>query len=168
MTAAGWLQASPAAADQAQDFFTAGLLMSLASHANVHGDRPARPGFGVESTFVHYLDRPREFGVGGFTQAQIVGTDHARFALGPQLNYVLLGLELGGYIETSSPGHAATWGAHLGPFLSLGVVSAAFRVGLPLGTIGAGGRDYGLELGAVAVLKFPYPVGGSLLGNILR
>jgi hypothetical protein len=164
LAVAGLLWSSSASATEAYDFVSVGLLFSSSSHPQ---PAPRGLGLGGEVTYVHYVDRERMVGVGAFLQGQHAGAGHARFALGPQLNYGFLGLELGGYAETSASGYASTWGAHAGPFLSLGILSAAFRVGVPLGTSGPG-ESYGTELGVAVTLKFPAPIGGDYLGNMLR
>ncbi len=163
LAAAIFLLAPPAAAEQAQDFITVGLLTSLTAHSG----EDHQPAVGGEATYVHYLDPIRDFGLGGFFQGQAEAAKHGRFALGPQINYYLFGLEVGAYSESSSPGYATTWGVHVAPFLSLGVVTAAFRVGVPLGTPDVG-KLYGTEFGWVFTFKVPIPVGGDIIGNILR
>jgi hypothetical protein len=160
---AALLLSSPAAAEQAQHFASIGLLGS----ASAHGGEPVRAAFGAEGTFVHYVDHERSLGLGGFLQAQVAAPRHHRFAFGPQINYEFFGLELGSYAETAGGGYATTWGLHAAPFVSLGLVSAAFRVAVPLGTSGAG-EPQGTELGLVFTLKAPFPIGGEFIGNILR
>ena len=96
-----------------------------------------------------------------FSQVQSVGTfDHGRFALGPQVNYHIVGLELGGAIETGSDQYAATASVHIAPFLSAGFASAAFRIGIPVAALTENGGTYPTDLGLVMTLKWPYPLHG--------
>jgi hypothetical protein len=82
-------------------------------------------------------------GVGGVTQLEAVtkgkephGAGHLRFALGGQVNYTAVGLELGWAFMTASRDFAATHGLHVAPFLSLGIFSIASRFTIPIARAG--------------------------------
>ncbi|UQA56945.1 hypothetical protein [Polyangium aurulentum] len=95
---------------------------------------PAQSSLGLlggELTFVHYVET-FELGVGGFLQASTVGFERARFSVGPQVNFSLLGAEVGAMFDTAAPGRSGCVGVHLAPFVSSGYASLAIQTGIPV------------------------------------
>jgi hypothetical protein len=103
------------------------------------------------------------WGLGGFFQLQgVLGANkHTRGCLGAQTTLGPLGLELGVVGENGTALAAETWGLHVAPFISLGVVTASLRLGIPLRTERAlrpNGEQlpgHGFDLGLVLALKWP-------------
>lgn len=145
-----------AEARTARHFVTAGLLTGFAS----------KLGSGIEGTLGGELDytfypwKPYDFGVGGFAQVHTVAFDHVRAAAGPQINYTLGGAELGLFVEQGGASYGTSLGAQITPFVSVGIVSLGFRVGIPFYALGSSPR-YPVDLGLSATLKCPYPIDGS-------
>jgi hypothetical protein len=147
----------PAAANQAQDFINVGALFGFTSDL----DGAFYSALGAEGTFTHYTDRSLTWGLGAFTQVQAVDLDHVRVALGPQVNFMVFGLELGPYVEQGAGSFATTVGLQASPFVSFAYASAAMRIGVPLGAVSSGDR-YPLDLGLMVTLKWVFPIGGKL------
>lgn len=152
--------ASPAArASDTYHVLSPGFLWSITKQIN---DEPAWGGIGGELTYsVLSGSGHRLAGFGAFAQVQTVGFHHMRAAVGPQFMYSVAGIELGPYIETAKDDYATTVGVQASPFVSVGVLSAAFRAGIPITTTSEGTR-YGVDLGAVFTLKLPFAPGEEL------
>lgn len=136
-----------------------GFLWGVSKQLN---DEPAWGALGGELTYAYIFKVKDNFvGLGAFGQASSVGFHHMRFAVGPQFTYAVAGLELGPYIETRKDAYATTIGLQASPFLTLGVISAAFRAGIPLTTTSEGNK-YGVDLGAVFTIKLPFAPGEPL------
>jgi hypothetical protein len=142
---------------QARNFVGIGPLFGLTGHM----DTPVLGDLGLELSYVHYPTEAFRFGLGGFMQAQTVGFSHGRWAFGPQLNFMMFGVELGGFVEEGSYGKATTIGFHAAPFVSAGFFSAALRLGVPVGAL-SDGDPYGLDIGLVCTIKWPLPLDGVL------
>jgi hypothetical protein len=144
---------SPAAgADKTFHIISPGFLWGVTKQLN---DAPAWAALGGELTYA-YIEHHGDFvGFGAFAQVQSVGFHHLRAAVGPQVTYAVFGLELGPYIETAKDRYATTIGLQASPFITVGVLSAAFRAGIPLAATTEGTR-YGVDLGAVFTLKLPF------------
>jgi hypothetical protein len=148
-----------AAKQQAKNFVSVGPIFGFTSHleSEVTGI------LGVELSYVRYPYAAFGFGVGGFAQAQTVGFNHARYAFGPQFNFMMFGAEVGAFLEEGSGNRAMTVGVHASPFVSLGFFSAALRIAVPIGTLTAG-DPYGIDVGLVCAIKLPVPLDGQLFG----
>ncbi len=143
---------------QAEPILAAGLLGSATTHV---GAPPMYGGFGGEVSLVKYFSSKMDgLGVGGVAQVQSVGLDHVRAQIGPQVNYWTFGSEFCLFAEQKNATYATTLGLHLAPFMSIGFASAAFRIGIPLTTVGSGPR-YPVDLGAVLTLKVVIDVSGG-------
>jgi hypothetical protein len=142
---------------QARNFVGVGPLFGITGHT----DTPIAGILGVELSYVHYPTQAFIFGVGGFAQAQTVGFSHGRWALGPQINFMMFGAEIGAYVEEGVGPRATTLGLHASPFVSLGFFSAALRIAVPVGTMSEG-DPYALDLGLVCAIKFPLALDGEL------
>jgi hypothetical protein len=147
-----------ASAKQAKSFVTPGVLFGFSGHTNT----PIYGHLGGEISFSHYPGDAFSLGLGGFFQAEAVRFDHVRLAFGPQFNVAFGGLELGAFVEGADEGHGTTAGVQATPFLSIGFLSAAFRMGFPLGSSGDK-PAYGVDLGLIVMLKAPLPLDGSLI-----
>jgi hypothetical protein len=122
-------------------------------------DSPTSYGNGVEITYTAYPLAASSFvGLGGYTQLQSVG-DEGRFAFsaGPQLSYFLFGLELGYEYLSSGQGQPQLHGLHLAPFVSLGFLSLAGQVVVPLANSGSGDVP-GFQYALAFTLKVPVPL----------
>ena len=144
---------------QARNFVGVGPIFGLTGHV----DSPVAGVLGVELSYVRYPVGAFGFGLGAFAQAQSVGLTHGRWAVGPQINFMMFGAELGAFIEEGHGGRATTIGLHASPFVSIGFFSAALRIGIPVGTL-AEGTPYGLDLGLICAIKAPIPLDGQLFG----
>jgi hypothetical protein len=145
---------------QAKNFVGLGPLFGLTGHVDM------QPLFGVLGFEISYTRYPVEafgFGLGAFAQVQSVGFSHARWAIGPQINFMMFGAELGAFIEEGAYGRATTIGLHASPFVSIGFFSAAFRIGVPVNALSEG-TPYGLDIGLVCAIKAPIPLDGQLFG----
>jgi hypothetical protein len=142
---------------QARNFVGVGPIFGITGHT----DMPIAGVLGVELSYVHYPTHAFIFGVGGFAQAQSVGFAHGRWALGPQINFMMFGAEFGAYVEEGSNTRATTLGLHASPFVSLGFFSAAFRLAVPVGTMSEG-QPYAIDLGLVCAIKLPLALDGEL------
>jgi hypothetical protein len=134
------------------------LLVGPIGAFGTHHAGPASTGAGIEVTYDHFPDGlsrfmiPEGAMIGGVAQMQAVG-DHSRFLLGVQGGEGL-GLELGPALETGDGPRGTTLSLHVAPFLSLGVVSVALRVGAPLAPLSSRPM-YGTDVAAVLALKAP-------------
>ncbi|HRI67788.1 MAG TPA: hypothetical protein PK156_26305 [Polyangium sp.] len=144
---------------QAKNFVSVGPIFGFTSHI----DSEVTGALGLELSYVRYPYAAFGFGMGGFVQAQTVGLNHARYAFGPQFNFMMFGAEVGAYVEEGTGARAMTVGVHASPFVSLGFFSAALRLAVPIGTLNAG-QPYGIDLGLVCALKVPIPLDGQLFG----
>lgn len=153
-------EASPK--QQAKNFVGIGPILGFTSHMDTVNS-PINGVLGVELSYVRYPYSAFRFGMGGFAQAQTVGFDHARYAFGPQFNFMMFGAELGAFIEEGNASRAMTVGVHASPFVSLGFFSAALRLAVPVGTLSAG-TPYGIDVGLVCAIKIPIPLDGQLFG----
>jgi hypothetical protein len=117
---------------------------------------------GGELTFVHYGHSSSVEGFGGFLQASTVGFERARFAVGPQVNYAILGAEVGAVFDTAAPGRSACVGVHLAPFVSVGYVSIAIQTDIPVAPLSEGPLPR-WSLTFAATLKLPILVPGGPL-----
>lgn len=144
---------------QAKNFVSIGPIFGFTGHL----DTPVTGILGAELSYVRYPGAAFRFGIGGFAQAQTVGFTHARFAFGPQFNFMMFGAEVGAYLEEGAGKYATTVGVHASPFVSLGFFSAAFRLAVPLGTL-TEGDSYDIDLGLVCAIKMPIPLDGQLFG----
>ena len=104
---------------------TGGLLYGLRAKS------PATHSLGLEATYVSYPG-DTHFGVGALGQLEWMNLTHPRVTLGPQLNYLFAGLEVGWSYETANKGYSALHGLHLAPFLSFAFGSIALRAVIPL------------------------------------
>ncbi len=147
------------AKQQAKNFIGIGPILGFTSHV----ESPTTTMLGLELSYVRYPYAAFGFGMGGFVQGQTVGFDHARFALGPQFNFMMFGAEVGAFLEEGSGTRAMTVGVHASPFVSIGFCSIALRIAVPLGTL-TPGDPYGIDLGLVAAIKLPIPLDGQLFG----
>ena len=123
-----------------------------------HLDSPSSAAVaGLEGTYTSYESgalREAGPGVGAFALIEFVGFEHFRFALGPQVNVLFVGSELGIALETAGEdGRAPTLFLHAGPFVSLGFFSATGRIDPP---IASWGREpaYRFGYGAHFALKY--------------
>ncbi len=112
-----------AQSEPSADYVLGGALVSLGTQGY---------GVGVGGSFVSFAHEPDEQGVGAFLQVQAYFDGSFRFAAGVQANRSVVGGELGLAYRTGATGHAGTLGLHLAPFLSVGFVSFAWRVTVPL------------------------------------
>ncbi|UQA58464.1 hypothetical protein [Polyangium aurulentum] len=151
------LAAPTVAPRQARNFVGVGPIFGITGHT----DMPIAGVLGVELSYVHYPTQAFIFGLGGFAQAQTVGFSHGRWAIGPQINFMMFGAEIGAYVEEASGARATTLGLHASPFVSLGFFSAAFRLAVPVGTMSEG-EPYALDLGLVCAIKLPLALDGEL------
>lgn len=144
---------------QAKNFVSVGPIFGFTSHieSQVTGI------LGVELSYVRYPYAAFGFGMGAFAQAQTVGFTHARYAFGPQFNFMMFGAEVGAFLEEGKGHQAMTVGVHASPFVSLGFFSAALRLAVPIGTLTAG-QPYGIDVGLVCAIKVPIPLDGQLFG----
>jgi hypothetical protein len=142
---------------QAKNFVGIGPIFGFTTHV----DSQVTGMLGLELSYVRYPYAAFGFGMGGFVQGQTVGFDHARFAFGPQFNFTMFGVEVGAYLEEGSGKRATTVGVHASPFVSLGFLSAALRIAVPLGTL-TEGDPYGIDVGLVCAVKIPIPLDGQL------
>lgn len=119
-------------------------------------------GNGLELTYTQYPFYESLVGAGAYAQLQSVG-DERRIALsiGPQLNYALLGLELGYEYLSSGQGQAESHGVHLAPFVSLGFVSLGWQAVLPFARSGSGDRPR-LQHAVALTVKLPLPIAWKL------
>lgn len=144
---------------QAKNFLGVGPIFGFTKHIG----EPVSGVLGIELSYVRYPYAAYGFGIGGFAQAQTVGFDHGRFAFGSQFNFMMFGAEVGAYLEEGHGNRAMTVGLHASPFVSIGFLSAAMRIAVPLGTLTAG-DPYGIDLGLVFAAKLPIPLDGQLFG----
>jgi hypothetical protein len=120
-------------------------------------------GLGVELSLHHFVDKSS--GVGLFGQAQVLGQQQYRLCGGLQATHLMgslpLGIELGIASETPDAEGILRTSLHVAPFISLGLVSAGFRMSIPLVTrvsdISSVGDmpGQGFEAGLVLALKLP-------------
>jgi hypothetical protein len=156
------LSAKAAAAEeggpgQSHHFLSPGLLAGVTGHLNA----PVLGAIGGELSYTYYPAKPYTLGVGAFAQAQSVGLKHLRAALGAQFNFAVGGVEIGGSFEQGKDGKASTFGVQIAPFVSIGWVSAAFRIGLPVAALVDGTDRYAVDLGLIMTAKIPIPLSGS-------
>jgi len=149
--------ADEGSAGQSHHFLAPGVLAGFTGHL----DAPALGALGIEVAYTYYPMKPYTLGVGAFAQAQSVGLQHLRAALGAQVNFAFGGVELGAAIEQGKDGKATTFGVQLAPFVSIGWVSAAFRIGLPVAALVDGADRYAVDLGLITTVKIPIPLSGS-------
>lgn len=142
---------------QAKNFVSAGPIMGFTTHV----DSDVTGILGFELSYVRYPYAAFGFGIGGFAQAQTVGFQHARYAFGPQFNFMMFGAEIGAFLEEGNANRAMTVGLHASPFVSIGFFSAALRLAVPLGTL-TEGQPYGIDVGLVCAIKMPIPLDGQL------
>ena len=79
----------------------------------------------------------------------------ARVTAGVQATWTAFGLELGLLGESGRTEHAGMFALHAAPFVSLGYVTLALRIAVPLVAIGPGLHD-GVAVGLSVALKFPF------------
>ncbi len=126
---------------------------------------------GLEGTYTSY-ERDQMLkagpGLGAFALIEFVDFDHLRFALGPQVNVLFVGTELGIALETAGDdGHGPTLFLHAGPFVSLGFLSATGRFDPPIASWGSK-PAYRFGYGAHFALKYVGEVkNGRLDGTFL-
>lgn len=144
---------------QAKNFVGLGPLFGLTGHT----DTPLAGVLGFEISYVRYPAEAFGFGLGMFAQAQSVALSHGRWAIGPQINFMMFGAELGAYLEEGDFGKSTTIGLHASPFVSMGFFSAALRIGVPVGSFSEG-TPYGLDFGLVCAIKAPIALDGQLFG----
>lgn len=149
--------ADEGSAGQSHHFLAPGLLAGVTGHLNA----PLLGAIGGELAYTYYPAKPYTLGVGAFAQAQSVGLQHLRAALGAQFNFFVGGIELGGSYEQGKDGKASTLGVQLSPFVSIGWVSAAFRIGLPVAALVDGADRYAVDLGLIMTAKIPIPLNGT-------
>jgi hypothetical protein len=141
---------------QAHHFIAPGILGGATGHV----DSPVFGQLGIDVTYTYYPARPLTLGVGAFLQAQSVGFEHFRAALGGQFNFWIFGTELGAYIELGSKDKATTFGIQLTPFVSVGFASVGLQLGLPVAQLTAG-EKYAVDVGFIGTLKVPIPLDGT-------
>lgn len=139
----------PAERDQSVTLVIPGYLFSTMA-----GPVPVR-GHGVELSVVHIPNVTKYAGVGVVGQLQSYGGSHLRTALAAEVVWELLGLELGWALRRSDGAHPAQHGLHVAPYVSLGLVSFAWRTTLPFDRRDGG---YGFETGFALAVKLPVPV----------
>ncbi len=139
----------PAARDESITLVSPGYLFSTMA-----GPVPVR-GHGVELSVVHIPNVTKYAGFGVVGQLQSYGGSHLRTALAAEVVYELLGLELGWALRRSDGAHPAQHGLHVAPYVSLGIVSFAWRTTLPIDDRDGG---YGWETGFALAVKLPVPV----------
>lgn len=144
---------------QAKNFVGIGPLFGLTGHV----DGPPVGALGFELSYVRYPVSAFGFGLGAFAQAQTVGFSHGRWAIGPQINFMMFGAEIGAFVEEGYGKRATTIGLHASPFVSIGFFSAAFRIGVPVSALSEG-TPYGLDIGLICAFKAPIPLDGQLFG----
>lgn len=155
--------AREASADgQAHHYISPGVLAGASGHL----DSPVFGALGVDATYVYYPGTPFLFGVGAFLQAQSVGFDHFRAALGPQFNLWIFGAEIGPYVELGAADKATTFGIQVTPFVSAGFASVGLQLGLPLAQLSSGDK-YDVDIGFIATVKVPIGLDGSYLNFAL-
>lgn len=157
-TLAAWCQVSVAHADTMQTV-SAGYLHSFRA-----GGGPGY-GNGVEATYVYYTkNRPFNggaIGVGAFLHVESVGDDGVfSLSVGSQLNVYAIGIELGYDYLAANRAAAATHGAYLGAFASVGVLSLGPHVVLPLAH-GSEGRARDEHFAFTLALKVPWIISGE-------
>ncbi len=144
---------------QAKNFVGIGPLFGLTGHV----DGAPTGALGFELSYVRYPVESFAFGLGAFAQAQSVGFTHGRWAVGPQINFMMFGAEIGAFLEEGYGKRATTLGLHASPFVSIGFFSAALRIGIPVSAFSEG-TPYGLDLGLICAIKAPIPLDGQLFG----
>ena len=149
------------ATQQAKNFVSVGPIFGFTSHVDFESQTTGI--LGLELSYVRYPYSAFRFGMGGFAQAQTVGFNHARYALGTQFNFMMFGAEVGAFLEEGSGKRAMTVGVHASPFVSLGFFSAALRLAVPIGTL-TPGEPYDIDVGLVCAIKLPVPLDGQLFG----
>jgi hypothetical protein len=158
-SAALLLAAREASAEgQAHHYIAPGILAGATGHL----DAPIFGQLGIDATYTYYPGTPLIFGIGAFLQAQSVGFDHFRAALGPQFNLWIFGAELGPYIELGSADKATTFGLQVSPFVSIGFASVALQLGIPLAQLSSGDK-YDVDIGFIGTVKIPIGLDGSSL-----
>lgn len=153
------------AARGARDFLAPGILFGFSGRPG--GDQDVQAHFGAELTFTHYPGAPYQLGVGAFTQIYAVGFDHVRAAIGPQVNYMFGGLELGLCVEQEDRLNSTSLGVQVAPFASIGFLSISFRIVFPFYGFGPA-PAYTPDLGLAFSFKWPFPLGGDYIGRISR
>jgi hypothetical protein len=147
---------------QAHHYISPGILAGASGHL----DSPVFGALGIDVTYVFYPGTPFLFGVGAFLQAQSVGFDHFRAALGPQFNLWIFGAEIGPYVEIGSADKATTFGIQVTPFVSAGFVSVGLQLGLPVAQLSSGDK-YDVDIGFIGTVKVPIGLDGSYLNFTL-
>jgi len=139
-------------------FISGGPLVSVTG-------RPWGTAVGTGAEFsVHGFTRTKEpLGFGVFGQWQSVNGDHDRFCGGAQATHGVLGMELGMAHEFASDDAMATTSLHLAPFVSLGMMTASLRVGIPVSWAEGDRRHHGADVGLVLAFKLPLRVNGTPL-----
>ena len=115
---------------------------------------------GGELSFMAYRSKNDAWGMGAFTQLQHYGGSDAglsRWAAGLQGGGIV-GAELGVDHRAASGLYAGTTGAHIAPYVSIGILTAAVRLTAPLASSGAG-TAYGTEIALAFGVKVPIPWG---------
>jgi hypothetical protein len=149
----------PASAEKgAHHFISPGLAVGFSAHI----EDPVQGILGGELDYTYYPWDPLTVGFGGFAQVQTMGIDHIRVGFGPQFNLTVFGTELGVYIEDEDEDSSTTMGLQVAPFVSIGFMSLAFRLGVPFYRAGAA-PAHAVDMGLLITLKWPIPLGGDYL-----
>jgi hypothetical protein len=144
-----------ASAAHADDDRSVTLVIPGYLYGTLAGTSPARA-HGAELSVLHVWDARQYLGLGLLGQVQSYNGSQLRTALGGQLTWGPFGLELGwAYRRADAPQH----GVHVAPYLSLGLVSFAWRTTVPIG-------GDGWETGFVFAAKLPIPVHN--VDNVLK
>lgn len=116
---------------------------------SVFGDA-AVSSHGIEATYMHYPVAKDLFAYCALAQLETYGGAF-RWALGGQLAFGFVGVELALARRGSDASHGATLGIHAAPYLSLGIFHVALRVVSPI----AGESRYPTEVGLSLGIKVP-------------
>ncbi|WP_143177842.1 hypothetical protein [Cystobacter ferrugineus] len=115
-------------------------------------------GLGAELSLHAFFEAVPIAGVGVFGQWQSINGEHHRVCAGVQATTLILGAELGVAHDFAGAQGVATTSVHLQPFLSLGLLTAGLRIGIPVVTAPGDKPGYGSDIGLVLSLKLPVPL----------
>lgn len=123
---------------------------------------------GIEASVHHFLRNDHvattsRFGIGALAQAEMTfatdgsGQTSSRFALGGQATFSIFGVQSGFYTRAGVPNFGDTFGAFVGGFVSLGIVSFAFQAELPIMSMSSGAPTP-IVYSLVTTLKWPFEI----------
>lgn len=136
-----------------------GIWVSAGYIGSLVGGETTAAGHGVELSSMYTASSRDSVGFGLFGQAQHYSGSpgHGRYALGVQA-WGLVGLELGWAYRSGNGVNGATSGLHVGPYVSIGLLYAGFRITVPVAHEAAA-PGYGYEAAVTLGIKLPFPLG---------